>query len=51
MRKFLFPGIHGLDHDLCIRFIINPVTFRVGKTRKIRRLISFGRALIKSEHK
>ena len=22
MRKFLFPRIHGLDHDLCIRSII-----------------------------
>ena len=23
MRKFLFSRIHGLDHDLCVRSIVN----------------------------
>ena len=26
MRKFLFPRIHGQDHDLCIRSMHNDVT-------------------------
>ena len=33
MRKFLFPRIHGPDHDLCIRSMLKSVVREGGGCR------------------